>query len=417
MKRIIPFERRAQLADRGREDQVIEQLGPAGTSNVPFICGPELRRAEKSRFDERADWKWFAAISPEIVQSRRRRWPLQSWRCLHLPAVYYRLRRSRRSLCLQIQWEYRLATGLHLAGPAPLRAHHGPDLRTPCLDGGKSRPCALCRSRLPHSPPVYRQAARVTTDDRRRQRQQSPPWRRVFSLLLPLPRRSSLQLQELELSSPVIALSLGSRESSVERAQGKRFVSFDWLVVAQSLSLQACHCTHATRPPPNRHAANPRGVWVPRRRAAVRNRFLLRRNRKRKSFMNHTSKTTIVIAWICRIAAAVILLQTLFFKFTGAPESVYIFSKVGLEPWGRIGSGVAELIAATLILFPPTTWLGASLALAVMVGAIFSHLTILGIVVMDDGGLLFGLALAVAVCSVVLLFLQRRRLPLIGAYL
>jgi hypothetical protein len=127
--------------------------------------------------------------------------------------------------------------------------------------------------------------------------------------------------------------------------------------------------------------------------------------------MNHTSKTTIVIAWICRIAAAVILLQTLFFKFTGAPESVYIFSK------GRIGSGVAELIAAILILFPPTTWLGAGLALAVMAGAIFSHLTILGIEVMGDGGLLFGLALAVAVCSAVLLFLQRRRLPLIGAYL
>jgi len=133
--------------------------------------------------------------------------------------------------------------------------------------------------------------------------------------------------------------------------------------------------------------------------------------------MNHTSKTTTVIAWICRIAAAVILLQTLFFKFTGAPESVYIFSKVGLEPWGRIGSGIAELIAAILILIPPTTWLGAGLALAVMAGAIFSHLTILGIVVMDDGGLLFGLALAVAVCSAVLLFLQRRRLPLIGAYL
>ena len=133
--------------------------------------------------------------------------------------------------------------------------------------------------------------------------------------------------------------------------------------------------------------------------------------------MNHTSKTTIVIAWSCRIAAAVILLQTLFFKFTAAPESVYIFSRVGLEPWGRIGSGVAELIAAILILFPPTTWLGAGLAFAVMSGAIFSHLTILGIVVMDDGGLLFGLALAVAVCSVVLVFLQRRRLPLIGAYL
>ena len=124
-----------------------------------------------------------------------------------------------------------------------------------------------------------------------------------------------------------------------------------------------------------------------------------------------------VIGWICRVTAAVILLQTLFFKFTAAPESVYIFTKVGLEPWGRIGSGVAELIAAILILIPPTTCLGAGLALAVMAGAIFSHLTLLGIVVMDDGGLLFGLALAVAACSIVLLFLQRRRVPIIGAYL
>jgi len=133
--------------------------------------------------------------------------------------------------------------------------------------------------------------------------------------------------------------------------------------------------------------------------------------------MNSLTKLRSLIAWVCRITAAVILLQTLFFKFSAAPESVYIFTKVGLEPWGRIGSGVAELIAAILILVPRTTWLGAGLALSVMAGAIFSHLTVLGIVVMDDGGLLFGLALAVAVCSVALLFLQRRRLPVIGAYL
>ena len=128
-------------------------------------------------------------------------------------------------------------------------------------------------------------------------------------------------------------------------------------------------------------------------------------------------KICTIIAWICRVAAAVILLQTLFFKFTAAPESVYIFTKVGLEPWGRIGSGIAELIAAILILIPATTWLAAGLALAVMAGAIFSHLTVLGIVVMDDGGLLFGLALAVAACSILLLFFQRRRVPVIGAYL
>ena len=133
--------------------------------------------------------------------------------------------------------------------------------------------------------------------------------------------------------------------------------------------------------------------------------------------MNQTSKILTTIAWICRVAAAVILLQTLFFKFSAAPESVYIFTKVGLEPWGRIGSGVAELIAAILILIPATTWLGAGLALAVMAGAIFSHLTVLGIVVMNDGGLLFCLALIVAACSTVLLFLQRRRVPILGVHL
>src|SRR6266852_6454765 len=126
--------------------------------------------------------------------------------------------------------------------------------------------------------------------------------------------------------------------------------------------------------------------------------------------MTTSSKRLTIVTWTVRVAAAVILLQTLFFKFTAAPESVYIFTKVGLEPWGRIGSGVAELIAAILILIPRTTWLGAGLALAVMAGAVFSHLTVLGVVVMNDGGLLFGLALAVAVCSAVLLFLQRRRL-------
>lgn len=133
--------------------------------------------------------------------------------------------------------------------------------------------------------------------------------------------------------------------------------------------------------------------------------------------MKPLSRFENVVAWICRLAAAVILLQTLFFKFTAAPESVYIFTKVGLEPYGRIGSGIAELIAAILILIPRTTWLGAGLALGVIGGAILSHLTVLGIVVMDDGGLLFILALVTAACSAVLLFMNRRSIPVIGARL
>src|SRR3954469_22537690 len=97
--------------------------------------------------------------------------------------------------------------------------------------------------------------------------------------------------------------------------------------------------------------------------------------------MRPLSKTEKIVAWICRIAAAIILLQTLFFKFTAAPESVYIFSKLGLEPWGRIGTGIMELIASVLLLIPRTTSIGAFLAAGIMSGAIFSHLTKLGIAV------------------------------------
>jgi uncharacterized membrane protein YphA (DoxX/SURF4 family) len=138
---------------------------------------------------------------------------------------------------------------------------------------------------------------------------------------------------------------------------------------------------------------------------------------KQNNSMKQLTKTENIIAWICRIAAAVILLQTLFFKFTAAPESVYIFTKVGLEPWGRIGSGIVELIAAILLLVPRFTWLGAIIAMGVIGGAIMSHLTVLGLVVMDDGGLLFILAVVIALCSAVVLFINRRMIPVIGARL
>jgi len=106
----------------------------------------------------------------------------------------------------------------------------------------------------------------------------------------------------------------------------------------------------------------------------------------------------------------------LFFKFTGAPESVYIFTKVGMEPWGRYGSGVVELIAAVLLMSSCYGWLGSLIALGVMGGAIMSHLTVLGIVVQDDGGLLFSLAITVTVCSLVTLVLHRRQIPFVAQW-
>jgi peptide-methionine (R)-S-oxide reductase len=115
-----------------------------------------------------------------------------------------------------------------------------------------------------------------------------------------------------------------------------------------------------------------------------------------------------IFIWILRIVTAVILLQTLYFKFTAHPQSVEIFTRIGLEPYGRIGIGVLELIAAMLILIPATTWAGAMLAAGLMSGALFFHFTSLGIVV-DGDSILFIYAVIVFVSSLILLFLHRNQ--------
>src|SRR5262249_52681787 len=139
--------------------------------------------------------------------------------------------------------------------------------------------------------------------------------------------------------------------------------------------------------------------------------------------MHNLTRAQTAASWVLQLAVAGILLQTLFFKFTGAEESVYIFTSVGkfigvgaVEPWGRIGSGVLELIASILLLVPATASLGAILTIGVMAGAIASHLLILGIEVKGDGGLLFGLALAALAGSAIILVLRRAEIPMVGRY-
>jgi hypothetical protein len=123
---------------------------------------------------------------------------------------------------------------------------------------------------------------------------------------------------------------------------------------------------------------------------------------------------TNAVGLLLRVTAAAILVQTLFFKFTGAEESVYIFSTLGAEPWGRIGSGVAELVTAVLLVLPTTAPIGGVLAIGVMSGAILSHLTVLGIEVRGDGGLLFGLAVLVWAAAAGVVWIYRGLLPVIG---
>ena len=120
------------------------------------------------------------------------------------------------------------------------------------------------------------------------------------------------------------------------------------------------------------------------------------------------SKASKIATRILSIIAAVILLQTLYFKFSAHPESVYLFTQLGMEPWGRIGVGVFELITGILLLYPRTTNYGSLLGLGVIAGAIYFHLFVLGIVVQNDGGALFALALAVFVSCLAIVLINRK---------
>jgi hypothetical protein len=116
-----------------------------------------------------------------------------------------------------------------------------------------------------------------------------------------------------------------------------------------------------------------------------------------------------VASWILRVTVAVIVIQTLYFKFTGADESIYIFSTLDIEPYGRIGSGIAELIVS--ILMPRTTLLGAIIGLGVMIGAILSHLFVLGIEVENDEGVLFISAVITFLCCSALVYQDHNEIP------
>jgi uncharacterized membrane protein YphA (DoxX/SURF4 family) len=122
-------------------------------------------------------------------------------------------------------------------------------------------------------------------------------------------------------------------------------------------------------------------------------------------------KKSEILYWIARLIAAIIMLQTLYFKFTASEESVFIFTSAGMEPWGRIGVGVLELIASILILVPATVWAGSLLAFGLMAGALAMHLTLLGIEVRGDGGQLFIYALIVAICAAYAFWKSKHQLP------
>ena len=124
-------------------------------------------------------------------------------------------------------------------------------------------------------------------------------------------------------------------------------------------------------------------------------------------------RINVIIIWVLRLLAAVIMLQTLYFKFTAQAESVQLFTALGMEPWGRIATGIMELIASVLILYPRTTGPGALLGLALMSGAIFFHLTVLGIQFGGDSTLFMYAVIVFICCAILLVFYRHQVLGLV----
>lgn len=123
------------------------------------------------------------------------------------------------------------------------------------------------------------------------------------------------------------------------------------------------------------------------------------------------TRRELTVSWLCRLVAAGIMLETLFYKFTGAPESIWIFTKMNMEAWGRYGQGIWELLASVLLLWPRTVWMGCFLALGAMGAALLSHIAVLGIAVMGDHGLLFAMACTTFAATLVTLWLHQRAIP------
>ena len=118
-----------------------------------------------------------------------------------------------------------------------------------------------------------------------------------------------------------------------------------------------------------------------------------------------------VVSWVCCLIAAAIMIETLFFKFTAAPESVYIFKRMGTEPWMRWVQGIWELLASIGLLWPRMRWAGGILTTGAMAAAILSHMTWLGYAIQGDHGLLFGMALVTFTCGLTVLWVHRHHIP------
>jgi putative oxidoreductase len=91
-----------------------------------------------------------------------------------------------------------------------------------------------------------------------------------------------------------------------------------------------------------------------------------------------TGKIMHVGLWILQIGAAGMFLMVGFFKLSGDPRMVGLFDAIGLGQWFRYVTGSLEVLGALLLLIPRLSGLGALLLMGVMLGAVPTHLFVVG---------------------------------------
>ena len=120
-----------------------------------------------------------------------------------------------------------------------------------------------------------------------------------------------------------------------------------------------------------------------------------------------------IISWILQLVVVVILGQTLFYKFTDAPETAELFAQLGMGAFGYKLIGLLELIACILLLIPASVATGALLGWGLMTGAIIAHVTEIGFE--GELGVLGAMAITAWLCCMVIMYLNRRSLPILRA--
>ena len=133
--------------------------------------------------------------------------------------------------------------------------------------------------------------------------------------------------------------------------------------------------------------------------------------------MKQENKSITAALWVCQVIAAAVMVAAGFIKLQGGPVDIFIFEKLGMEPFGRYLITVLEFTAGILLVWPSFSVLGALLSVGTMIGASIAHATVLGFSVQGDGGMHVGLLVLVFVTSGVVLWARRRSLPVIGATL